>query len=134
MLELTSRPSGALTEPPHDAVVDRATSLRSQTRCRFNTAEDGRRIFGSQAHLPAGFGVSHVVCGPYRCVELPTQLASSIGGVGLAVRVAMRLVMAHAVYKIVAHNGGWGVLHDGTVSGDYLTKEAAFEAVRGACL
>ena len=43
----------------------------------------------------------------------------------------MRLVMAHAVYKIVAHNGGWGVLHDGTVSGDYLTKEAAFEAAVG---
>src|SRR5262245_54287011 len=43
----------------------------------------------------------------------------------------MRLVMAEAVYKIVAHNGGWGVLHGGTVSGDYITKEAAFEAVVG---
>jgi len=31
--------------------------------------------------------------------------------------------MAEAVYKIVAHNGGWGVLHDGIVS------EAALEAV-----
>jgi hypothetical protein len=39
--------------------------------------------------------------------------------------------MAEAVYKIVAHNGGWGVLHDGTVSGDYITKEAAFEVVVG---
>jgi hypothetical protein len=43
----------------------------------------------------------------------------------------MRLAMAEAVYKIVAHNGGWGVLHDGSVSGDYITKEAAFEAVVG---
>jgi hypothetical protein len=39
--------------------------------------------------------------------------------------------MAEAVYKIVAHNGGWGVLHDGTISGDYMTKEAAFESVFG---
>ena len=37
--------------------------------------------------------------------------------------------MAQAVYKIVAHNGGWGVLHDGTISGEYLTKEAALESV-----
>jgi hypothetical protein len=36
-----------------------------------------------------------------------------------------------AFYKIVAHNDGWGVLHDGIVSGDYITKEAAFEAVVG---
>jgi hypothetical protein len=39
--------------------------------------------------------------------------------------------MAEAIYKIVAHNSGWGVLNDGTVSGDYLTKEAAFEAAVG---
>jgi hypothetical protein len=39
--------------------------------------------------------------------------------------------MAQAVYRIVAHNGGWGVLHDGSVSGDYTTKEAAFESVLG---
>jgi hypothetical protein len=39
--------------------------------------------------------------------------------------------MVEAVYKIVAHNGGWGVLHDGNVSGDYVTKEAAFEAAVG---
>jgi hypothetical protein len=43
----------------------------------------------------------------------------------------MRLAMAQELYKIVAHNGGWGVLHDGTVSGDYVTKEAAFESVVG---
>jgi hypothetical protein len=39
--------------------------------------------------------------------------------------------MVQAVYKIVAHNRGWGVLHDGVVSGDYITKEAAFESVVG---
>jgi hypothetical protein len=39
--------------------------------------------------------------------------------------------MAQAVYKVVAHNGGWGILHDGIVSGDYATKEAALEAVLG---
>jgi hypothetical protein len=44
----------------------------------------------------------------------------------------VRLAMAEAAYKIVPLNGGWGVLHDGIVSGDYLTKEAAFEAVVGA--
>jgi hypothetical protein len=40
--------------------------------------------------------------------------------------------MAQAVYRIVAHSGGWGVLHDGAISGDYATKEAAFESVFGA--
>jgi hypothetical protein len=44
---------------------------------------------------------------------------------------SVRLAMAEAVYKIVAHNGGWGVLHDGAVSGEYITKEAAFEAAVG---
>jgi len=39
--------------------------------------------------------------------------------------------MIEAIYKVVPHNGGWGILHDGTLSGDYLTKEAAFEAVVG---
>jgi hypothetical protein len=39
--------------------------------------------------------------------------------------------MAQAVYRIVGHNGGWGVLHDGHISGDYTTKEAAFESVLG---
>jgi len=43
----------------------------------------------------------------------------------------MRLAMAEAVYKVVPNNGGWGVLHDGEVSGDYITKEAAFEAAVG---
>jgi hypothetical protein len=31
-------------------------------------------------------------------------------------------------YKIVRHDDGWGVLHEGSVWGNYLTKEAAFEA------
>jgi hypothetical protein len=39
--------------------------------------------------------------------------------------------MSQAVYKIVAHNDGWGVLHDGIISGDYMTKEAALESVMG---
>jgi hypothetical protein len=39
--------------------------------------------------------------------------------------------MSHAVYKIVAHNGGWGVLHDGIISGDYMIKEAALESAFG---
>lgn len=39
--------------------------------------------------------------------------------------------MTEAVYRIVAHNGGWGVLHDGIILGDYATKEAAFESVLG---
>jgi hypothetical protein len=39
--------------------------------------------------------------------------------------------MTQAVYKIVAHSGGWSIMHDGEFSGDYLTKEAAFEAVLG---
>jgi hypothetical protein len=39
--------------------------------------------------------------------------------------------MAEAVYRVVAHNGGWGILHDGAVSGEYITKEAAFEAAVG---
>jgi hypothetical protein len=39
--------------------------------------------------------------------------------------------LAMALYKIVSHKGGWGVFHDGSVSGDYITKEAAFEAIIG---
>jgi hypothetical protein len=40
--------------------------------------------------------------------------------------------MRSATYNIVAHNGGWGVSHDGSISGEYLTKEAALEAAAGA--
>jgi hypothetical protein len=50
----------------------------------------------------------------------------------LVLQVGSReVVMAGAVYKIVAYKGAWGVLHEGTVSGDYITKEAAFEAAVG---
>jgi hypothetical protein len=36
--------------------------------------------------------------------------------------------MGQAKFRIVRHKGGWGIAQEGTVSGDYLTKEAAFEA------
>jgi hypothetical protein len=36
--------------------------------------------------------------------------------------------MGEAHYKVVPHQGGWGISHDGETSGSYLTKEAAFEA------
>jgi hypothetical protein len=37
-----------------------------------------------------------------------------------------------AAYKIVPHQSGWGVSHDGEVVGPYETKEAAFEATVAA--
>ncbi len=33
-----------------------------------------------------------------------------------------------AQYSIVPNGDHWGVLHDGTIEGDFATKEAAFEA------
>jgi hypothetical protein len=39
--------------------------------------------------------------------------------------------MSQAVYKIVEVKDGWGVSHQGAVSGSYKTKEAAFEAAVG---
>ena len=38
--------------------------------------------------------------------------------------------MERAYYSIVKVNGGarWAIRHDGRLSGDYATKEAAFEA------
>jgi hypothetical protein len=38
--------------------------------------------------------------------------------------------MERAYYSIVKVNGGgrWAIRHDGKLSGDYATKEAAFEA------
>jgi hypothetical protein len=36
--------------------------------------------------------------------------------------------MKSAAYRIVPHQDGWGVAHDGKVTGPYETKEAAFEA------
>lgn len=39
--------------------------------------------------------------------------------------------MGLAAYRIVPHGDGWGIDHDGRVSGAYATKEAAFEAAIG---
>lgn len=39
--------------------------------------------------------------------------------------------MTQAIYKIVRSQDGWGVAHDGGISGPYATKEAAFEAAVG---
>jgi hypothetical protein len=39
--------------------------------------------------------------------------------------------MREANYHIIEHEKGWGILHDGSVSGEYLTKEAALEAAVG---
>jgi hypothetical protein len=41
-------------------------------------------------------------------------------------------VMGLATYAIVATGKTWGVLHDGHVEGDYITKESAFEAAVAA--
>ena len=40
--------------------------------------------------------------------------------------------MGSAIYRIVAYEGGWGVAHDGSTTGPYATKEAAFEATAAA--
>jgi hypothetical protein len=40
--------------------------------------------------------------------------------------------MGRASYKVVPSEDGWSVVHDGTRSGAYSTKEAAFEAVVAA--
>jgi hypothetical protein len=39
--------------------------------------------------------------------------------------------MGQAVYKIVEVKDGWGVSHEGAISGSYSTREAAFEAAVG---
>jgi len=41
-------------------------------------------------------------------------------------------MMGLASYKIVIHEGGWGVMHDGETAGPYKTKEAAYEAAVAA--
>ena len=40
--------------------------------------------------------------------------------------------MGLASYAITSVDGKWSVLHDGEVEGDYVTKEAAFEAAVAA--
>ncbi len=43
--------------------------------------------------------------------------------------------MMHQVdYRIVAHEGGWAIDHNGKVMGSYATKEAAFESAAGAVI
>ena len=36
--------------------------------------------------------------------------------------------MTIVTYRIVPSEDGWGIEHDGEISGQYVTKEAAFEA------
>lgn len=40
--------------------------------------------------------------------------------------------MGRATYAITAIGDRWGILHDGEVEGDYVTKESAFEAAVAA--
>jgi len=40
--------------------------------------------------------------------------------------------MGQASYRIVRHDDGWAIDHDGKVMGSYATKEAAFESAAGA--
>ncbi|MEA2881673.1 MAG: hypothetical protein QOH32_929 [Bradyrhizobium sp.] len=40
--------------------------------------------------------------------------------------------MGLAQYAVIAVRDRWGVLHDGNVEGDFVTKEAAFEAAIAA--
>ena len=40
--------------------------------------------------------------------------------------------MGLATYSIVATGKTWGVLHDGNLEGDFITKESAFEAAVAA--
>ena len=40
--------------------------------------------------------------------------------------------MGLATYAIIETGGRWGILHDGNVEGDHVTKEAAFEAAVAA--
>jgi hypothetical protein len=40
--------------------------------------------------------------------------------------------MGLATYAIVAVGSRWGILHDGNVEGDHVTKESAFEAAIAA--
>ena len=40
--------------------------------------------------------------------------------------------MGLATYAIIAAGDRWGILHDGNVEGDHVTKESAFEAAVAA--
>jgi hypothetical protein len=43
-------------------------------------------------------------------------------------------VMARVTYRIIPHQGGWGVDHDGGIAGPYVNKEAALEAAVGPAM
>ena len=40
--------------------------------------------------------------------------------------------MGSAIYRIVPYQDGWGFAHDGSTTGPYVNKEAAFEASAAA--
>jgi hypothetical protein len=40
--------------------------------------------------------------------------------------------MGSAIYRIIPFENGWGVAHDGSTTGPYVSKEAAFEATAAA--
>jgi hypothetical protein len=42
--------------------------------------------------------------------------------------------MARAAYRVMPFQGGWGVDHNGTVAGPYISKEAAFEVAVGSAM
>ena len=42
--------------------------------------------------------------------------------------------MASATYKVIPHEGGWGVDHRGKVAGPFASKEAALEAALGPAM
>lgn len=47
--------------------------------------------------------------------------------------IAMERVMGIAAYTVKRSGDGWAVEHDGRIEGtDYISKEAAFEAIAGA--
>lgn len=39
--------------------------------------------------------------------------------------------MTTAIYNVIRQGASWAVDHDGKASGEYATKEAAFEAIAG---
>src|SRR6476661_9429320 len=64
--------------------------------------------------------------------SLVLRSASWNSSIARAFSVRMEARMGLAEYMIVAKGSGWSVLHDGDVSNDYATKEAAFESAVAA--
>jgi hypothetical protein len=42
--------------------------------------------------------------------------------------------MSMAAYKVIPHEGGWGIDHQGKVAGPFASKEAALEAALGPAM